>query len=120
MVAEALSLRVMTSPEPEASSRGAALLALHALGKLPRLWSSSPARGRSYRPRATVHARYERARRRQQLLYELLFPPLGQPDEAAPIAAAGAWSERSGLRTPAPKHSSLLTTTRTYAPPSSP
>jgi gluconokinase len=78
MLADALNLRVMTSPQPEASSRGAALLALHALGKLANLWSSTPSRGRSYRPRATVHARYQRARRRQQDLSELLFPPLGQ------------------------------------------
>src|SRR6202171_5614877 len=63
MLADTLNLRVTTSPEPEASSRGAALLVLHALGKLPKLWSSSPARGRSYRPRATVHERYERAPR---------------------------------------------------------
>jgi sugar (pentulose or hexulose) kinase len=94
MVADALDLRVTTSPEPEASSRGAALLVLHALGKLPKLWSSSPARGRSYRPRATVHARYERARRRQQRLYELLFP----------IAAAGSGSRRKDLRSQAAKH----------------
>ncbi len=78
MLADALNLRVMTSPEPEASSRGAALLVLHSLGRLPRLWSSSPGRGRIFRPRARVHAIYERARRRQQDLYELLFPPLGQ------------------------------------------
>jgi gluconokinase len=94
MVADALDLRVTTSPEPEASSRGAALLVLHALGKLPKLWSSSPARGRSYRPRATVHARYERARRRQQRLYELLFP----------IAAAGSGSRKKDLRSQAAKH----------------
>src|SRR3989449_5953246 len=89
MLADALNQRVMTSPEPEASSRGAALLVLHALGKLPRLWSTTPAPGRNYRPRATAHARYERARRRQQRLYELLFPPLGKPERATPIAAAG-------------------------------
>jgi gluconokinase len=94
MVADALDLRVTTSPEPEASSRGAALLVLHALGKLPKLWSSSPARGRSYRPRATVHARYERARRRQQRLYELLFP----------IAEGGSGSRKKDLRSQAAKH----------------
>src|ERR1700726_1974520 len=75
MLADALNQRVMTSPEPEASSRGAALLVLHALRKLPRFWSTTPARGRIFRPRARVHAIYERARRRQQDLYDLLFPP---------------------------------------------
>src|SRR5713101_2058143 len=94
MLADTLNLRVTTSPEPEASSRGAALLALHALGKLPRLWSSSPARGRSFRPRASVHAVYERARLRQQRLYELLFP----------IAAGGSGPRKKDLRSPAAKH----------------
>jgi gluconokinase len=113
MLADALDLRVMTSPEREASSRGAALLALHALRKLPKLWSSSPARGRSYRPRASVHARYERARLRQQQLYALLFPPLGQtptlpsPKKGgksdAPIAVAGSGSRTKDLRSPAAK-----------------
>jgi gluconokinase len=104
MLADTLNLRVTTSPEPEASSRGAALLVLHVLGKLPKLWSTRPARGRSYRPRASVHARYERARRRQQRLYELLFPPLGQSEQATPIAAAGSGSRTKDLRSPAAKH----------------
>jgi gluconokinase len=112
MLADALDLRVMTSPEPEASSRGAALLVLHALGKFSKLWSTTPARGRTYRPRATVRARYERARRRQQRLYELLFPPLGQAptllspenEGRAPSAAAGSGSRKKDLRSPAAKH----------------
>jgi sugar (pentulose or hexulose) kinase len=85
MLSDALNQRVMTSPEPEASSRGAALLVLHALGKLPRFWSTTPAPGRMFRPRARVHAIYERARRRQQDLYELLLPPLEKtPTVTAP------------------------------------
>ena len=95
MLADALNLRVTTSPQPEASSRGAALLVLHALGRLPKLWSTTPGRGRSFRPRPTVHARYERARRRQQRLYELLFPP---------IAAVVSGSRKTDLRSPAAKH----------------
>jgi gluconokinase len=91
MLADALNVRVMTSPEPEASSRGAALLVLHALGKLPKLWSSRPGRGRSYRPRPAVRARYDRARRRQQHLYALLFPN----------GAAGSGSRTTELRSPA-------------------
>jgi gluconokinase len=104
MLADALNLRIIISAEPEASSRGAALLVLHRLGKLPRLWSATPARGHTYRPRARVHAIYERARRRQQHLYGLLFPPLGQPEHATPIAAAGSGSRRKDLRSPAAKH----------------
>ena len=103
MLADSLDIRVTTSPETEASSRGAALLALYALGKFPKLWSLTPGRGRSYRPRAAVHARYERARRRQQRLYELLFPPMGKPEDATPIAAAESGSRTKDLRTPAAK-----------------
>jgi sugar (pentulose or hexulose) kinase len=95
MLADALNLRVTTSPQPEASSRGAALLVLHALGRVPKLWSTTPGRGRSFRPRPTIHARYERARRRQQRLYELLFPP---------IAVAVSDSRTKDLRSPAAKH----------------
>ena len=111
MLADALNQRVMTSPEPEASSRGAALLVLHALGKLPRLWSTTPARGRVFRPRARAHTIYDRARRRQQDLYELLFPPLGEAptmpspkgggEVGTPSAALGSSSKRKDLRTPA-------------------
>ncbi|HXN05049.1 MAG TPA: gluconokinase [Candidatus Acidoferrum sp.] len=95
MLADALNQRVMTSPEPEASSRGAALLVLHALGKLPRLWSTTPAPGRVFKPRARVHAIYERARRRQEELYDRLIPS---------TAAVGSGSRRKHPRSPAAKH----------------
>jgi gluconokinase len=95
MLADALNQRVMTSPEPEASSRGAALLVLHALGKLPQFWSTTPAPGRIFRPRANAHTIYEHARRRQQDLYDLLFPP---------SAAVGSSSKRKDLRSPAARH----------------
>jgi gluconokinase len=113
MLADALDIRVTTSPQPEASSRGAALLALHALGRLPRLWSTRPLGGRSFRPRSAVHARYERARRRQQELYDLLYPPLGEaPTLPSPtdggkletaIAAAGSGPRMKDLRSQAAK-----------------
>src|SRR3989440_4243002 len=104
MLADALNLPVVTSPQTEASSRGAALLALEALGRLPRLWSSAPARGRNHRPRASLHAVYERARQRQQDLYDILLPPLGQPQHTAPNAGVESSSRTTGLRTPAAKH----------------
>jgi gluconokinase len=114
MLADALNQRVMTSPEPEASSRGAALLVLHALGKTPRLWSTAPAPGRIFKPRARVHTIYERARRRQQDLYDLIFPELAQAPTlpapkgggrvGTPTAAVGSSSKRKDLRTPAAKH----------------
>lgn len=101
MLADALNQRVMTSPEPEASSRGAALLALHALGKLPRLWSTTPAPGRIFKPHPGVHSIYKRARRRQQDLYDLLIPAFG---EGTSTAAVGSGSRRKDLRSPAAKH----------------
>jgi gluconokinase len=111
MLADALNQRVMTSPEPEASSRGAALMVLHSLGKLPRLWSTTPARGRIFRPRARLHTIYEQARSRQQDLYELLFPPIGEAAArpspigggkvGTPSAAAGSNSRTKDLRSPA-------------------
>ena len=114
ILADALDLRVTTSPEPEASSRGAALIALHALRKFPKLWRLTPARGRSYRPRPAVQAIYERARHRQQRLYELLFPPPGKAPtlpspngggkSRPPIAAAGSGSRTKDLRSRAAKH----------------
>jgi gluconokinase len=104
MLADALNLRVMTSPEQEASSRGAALLVLQSLGKRPRLWSTTPARGRMFHPRARVHAIYEGARRRQQQLYGLLFPPQGDPEHSTPSAAAGSGSRTKDLRNPAARH----------------
>jgi gluconokinase len=96
MLADALNQRVMTSPEPEASSRGAALLVLHALGKLPRLWSTTPAPGRIFKPRARVHTIYERARRRQEELYDRLI--------GTSTAGVGSSSRRKDLRNPAAKH----------------
>lgn len=104
MLADALNLQVVISPEAEASSRGAALLALKALGYLPRLWSTTPAGGRRYRPRPRIHAVYERARRRQQQLYDLLLPPLGEPEPATPTAARGSGPRTRDPRSPAARH----------------
>ena len=104
MLADALKIPVITSPETEASSRGAALLALFALGILPGLWDQSPRRGRAFQPRAAAHRTYELARRRQQRLYELLLPPPGQPEHATPSAAAGSSPKRTRLRPPAARH----------------
>jgi gluconokinase len=104
MLADALNLSVITSPETEASSRGAALLALHALGRLPRLWNQSPRPGRRFRPRVAAHRTYATARQRQERLYELLFPPPGQPAQMPSSAAVGSNSRKKDLRTPAARH----------------
>ena len=98
MLADAMNLPLLTSPEPEASSRGAALLALHAQGKMARLWSMSPPRGRRYQPRERIHQIYAHARERQGRLYELLV----KPSEKMPVSGgAGSDSRTTGLRSPA-------------------
>lgn len=104
LLADVVELPVMVSPAVEASSRGAALLALHAEGHLSGLWSLAPPRGRQYRPRPAVSRVYRQARERQQRLYDLLFPPLGHPEHASLIASAESGSRRKGLRSPAAKH----------------
>ena len=107
MLADALNIDVLMSPEKEASSRGAALLTLHALGRRPRLWLEQPSRSRTFKPRPAAHAIYEKGRLRQQRLYELLLPPPGEPEHARPIgpgrsanAGAGSGSRTKGLRSP--------------------
>jgi gluconokinase len=87
MLADTLGVRVIESPAAEASSRGAALLALYALGRRPGLWQETPRKRRTLLPRPRAHAVYKAARARQARLYELMFPPTGQL-EAAPTTAA--------------------------------
>jgi gluconokinase len=72
IVADALGHPLVASGEPEASSRGVALLALVALGALPDL-AAAPARlGAVYSPDAARHATYQAALARQQALYARL------------------------------------------------
>jgi gluconokinase len=98
MLADALNLPVLISPEPEASSRGAALLALHGQGQMKRLWSLTPPRGRRHQPRERIHNIYRRARERQERLYKLLAPSW---DEGAANDEPESGSRRTGLRSPA-------------------
>jgi gluconokinase len=107
ILADTLAIPVMESTESEASSRGAALLALHALGRRPRLWQERPRRGELFRPRARLHQIYADARARQARLYALLLPAPGQPEGAAteaekvesnrPSAGGRSRSRRRGL-----------------------
>ena len=65
------------SPEEEASSRGAALLALAHLGVPP----PAPAPpGRTVAPDPARHAVYRRAIERQRHLYEIVVGPVGSCD----------------------------------------
>jgi len=73
VMADVLGRPVRASGEPEAASRGAALLTLEALGLL-RLAQVPTRLGRCYRPRPAAHAGYREAARRQTALYNLLAP----------------------------------------------
>jgi gluconokinase len=65
MIAHALGHEISWSSEPEATSRGAALLALDALGALPKLAAGRAPLGETFVPDAARHARYAAALERQ-------------------------------------------------------
>ena len=70
IMADVLGHPVLASAEPEASSRGAALLALEALGALPAGIEALPAPiGRVYEPVSAHTERYRAAAERQARLY---------------------------------------------------
>jgi gluconokinase len=78
MLSDVLGVAVRRSPEAEASARGAALLALAALGLRPGIWWEKQAAGQTFHPRRTAHTAFQQGRERQAELYRLLFPA---PDE---------------------------------------
>jgi gluconokinase len=70
MLADALGRAVHCSPEQEATSRGAALLALEALGTLPDVTVARAPLGEVFTPAAARHARYRAALERHKRLDE--------------------------------------------------
>jgi gluconokinase len=70
ILADALGRPVTLSREPEATSRGAALLALQALGALPDLGAARDPLGETVEPDPAAHARYRVALERQRWLDE--------------------------------------------------
>ena len=72
-MADVLGQPVIASTEPEATSRGSALLALEALGALPSIEAIPAADGKVYQPNPARHERYQQAIKRQQELYGLLI-----------------------------------------------
>lgn len=68
MIADALGHPVTLSREDEATSRGAALLALEALGRLPDLGAARAPLDETLRPDPVRHARYRQALDRQRQL----------------------------------------------------
>lgn len=73
ILCDVLGRPVIASAEMEATSRGAALLALEALGLLRDAADAPPALGERFTPHLDRHKRYQMAIRRQQALYEKLI-----------------------------------------------
>jgi gluconokinase len=73
MMAEALGRPVITCLEDEASSRGAALLALERLGAIGHVRDLPAATGAAFSPIDANHKIYEDALARQRRLYTKLF-----------------------------------------------
>jgi gluconokinase len=72
IVADALRRPVVASAEPEATSRGVALLALRSLGAIASLDAVPAADGEVYEPDPARHAVYQAAIERQRELYGVL------------------------------------------------
>jgi gluconokinase len=75
MMADVIGVPVVASAVSEASSRGAALLALQALGYISDLSAVPAPFGAAYHPDFRNHERYQRGRKRQQRLYEQVIAP---------------------------------------------
>lgn len=73
IVADTLGVPVYPSLDHEASARGAALLALEAMGILPDVAQVSPHLKPPVQPDAKKHAVYRKAAERQQKLYQTLL-----------------------------------------------
>jgi len=74
IMADVLGVPVIPSLEPEASARGAALLALEALGALPSVEAAPGRLGTPVTPDPARHARYRAGLARHRELYGLLMP----------------------------------------------
>lgn len=75
MVADVIGVPVVASAVPEASSLGAALLALNSLGLLENLGSVSAPGGKVSEPDPSRRDAYRQGRERQEWLYNLLIKP---------------------------------------------
>lgn len=84
IMADALGRPVVVAEELEASSRGAALVALEALGALPDLAAAPVTVGPTYRPDPARHDRYRAALVRQQEWYGKLVQSSLNPPSASP------------------------------------
>ena len=74
MMADAIGLPVTTCLEPEATSRGAALLALERLGAIGGLAEAPPRTGSVHQPRQEYHRLFVELLDRQRRLVQQIFP----------------------------------------------
>jgi gluconokinase len=74
IISDVIGKQVIASAESETSSRGAALMALEALGAISSIEEVEISLGRTYSPDLQNHSVYSEARRRQDRLYELIIP----------------------------------------------
>ncbi len=72
IIADALGHSLVASAEPEASARGAALIALLGLGVIKELEDAPVGLGQTYQPDSAAHERYTVARRRLERLQAAL------------------------------------------------
>jgi gluconokinase len=72
IISDVIGREIIASAESEASSRGAALLALERLGAVERIERVEAARGPVYSPDPKRHARYNAARERHGHLYDTM------------------------------------------------
>jgi gluconokinase len=72
IMADVLEMAVTQSGEAEGSARGAAILALEAIGAVKHASAVPMPLGKSFRPNPALQAAYTRARERQQRLYDLV------------------------------------------------
>jgi gluconokinase len=77
MLADVLGKPLTVSGEAEATSRGAALIALEQLGTIPSWEDVSVALGKTVTPNMDAHRIYQAAIKRQAQVYDLLVPPRG-------------------------------------------
>lgn len=73
MIADVLGRQIYLSGEREASTRGAALLALESIGKIDNIETANPGFGEVFEPDMSRHLKYAPAIERQQQLYERLI-----------------------------------------------
>jgi gluconokinase len=73
MMADVIGVPVVASAVPEASSRGAAMLALEAFGQINYLDDLETPLGKVFEPNAWNHELYLQGRARQERLYDLLI-----------------------------------------------